>query len=388
MNLNKIDKTLLLQSTMLDNDKKWECIVHSYDYDRTKNSLIHKNINILNEYLFINSFRVLADRFQLDQLSNMSQVKFVSSVSKATALMDVSKKILGIEGQELSGKGVTIAFIDTGIEEHSDFCIGNKRIKFFKDFVGEGSKCYDDNGHGTFVAGVASGNGAMSGGKFSGVAPQSDIISLKALNKHGEASADKILNAMEWVYDNHKTFNIRVVCMSFGSEPLGYNDPIMNGAEALWKEGIVVVAAAGNSGPEYQTVKSPGVSSQIITVGGFNDNRIEGQEINQSYFEIAQFSSRGPAFSRFKPDLVAPSVDITSCSRKNDYTKLSGTSVATPMIAGMSALLIESNPNLKPIDVKRILLSSCTPITLNRNLEGFGYPNLNKLQRGNWQYRR
>ncbi len=380
MNLRKIDKTLFSNASMLEEGKRWECIVHSFDYERTKNILIHKNIKILNEYLFINSFRVLADRRQIEQLSNMSQVKFVSSVSKATALMDVAKKVLGIDNQNLSGKGVTIAFIDTGIEEHSDFCMGKKRIVAFKDFVDGKERCYDDNGHGTFVAGVCSGNGAISCGKYCGIAPQSKIISLKALNKHGEASADKILNAMEWIYDNHKKYDIRVVCMSFGSEALGYNDPIMNGAEALWQEGVVVVAAAGNSGPEYQTIKSPGVSSQIITVGGFNDNRIEEEEINPSFFEIAQFSSRGPAFSRYKPDLVAPSVDISSCGLGNCYTKLSGTSVATPMIAGMCSLLIENNPNLKPVEVKRMILSSCTPITLNRNLEGFGFPNLNKIK--------
>ena len=90
---------------------------------------------------------------------------------------------------------------------------------------------------------------------------------------------------MQWVYDNHKKRNIRVVCMSFGSEPLGYNDPIMSGAEELWKNGIVVVAAAGNSGPEFQTIKSPGVSSRIITVGGFDDNRISAEDFNEKFFE-------------------------------------------------------------------------------------------------------
>ena len=224
------------------------------------------------------------------------------------------------------------------------------------------------------------GSGALSGGKFSGVAPQANIISLKALDKNGEASADKILNAMEWVYNNHKEYNIRVVCMSFGSEPLGFNDPIMKGAEALWREGVVVVAAAGNSGPEFQTIKSPGVSSQIITVGGFNDNRIE-DEFDKNYFEIAKFSSRGPAFSRFKPDMVAPAVEINSCGIGNKYVKLSGTSVATPMIAGFCALILEAKPFYKPNEIKRILLSSCKPISYNRNLEGFGYPDFNLIKK-------
>lgn len=376
---NKIDKTLLNIVEFLQDDKKFQCIVRAYDYKRLKSILLHRKIEILNEYLFIKSFRIYATRKQIIGLSNLSQVKFISSVSTASALMNVARKILGSEELQLTGEGVTIAFIDTGVTMHGDFCIGKRRIKYFKDFINNKEHPYDDNGHGTFVAGVCSGNGALSGGKFSGVAPRSNIISLKALNGLGEASADKILNAMEWVYLNHNEYDIKLVCMSFGSDPLGLNDPIMSGAEALWKEGLVVVAAAGNSGPEFQTIKSPGVSSQIITVGGFDDNRIDIDSFNENFFEVADFSSRGPAFSRYKPDLVAPSVDIVSCGREKAYTVLSGTSVATPMIAGLCALLLEQNSKLKPIEVKRLLLSCCKPISYNKNLEGFGYPQFKKI---------
>lgn len=375
----KIDKTLLNIVEFLQDDKKSQCIVRAHDYKRLKSILLHRKIEILNEYLFIKSFRILANRKQIKDLTNLSQVKFISSVSTASVLMNIAKRILGSDDVSLTGKNVTVAFIDTGIVEHGDFCIGERRIKYFKDFVNNKEKPYDDNGHGTFVAGVCSGNGALSGGKFSGIAPQSNIISLKALNGLGEASADKILNAMEWIYLNHKAYDIKLVCMSFGSDPLGLNDPIMSGAEALWKEGLVVVAAAGNSGPEFQTIKSPGVSSQIITVGGFDDNRIDLDLFNENFFEVAEFSSRGPAFSRYKPDLVAPSVDIVSCGREKAYTTLSGTSVATPMIAGLCALLLEQNSKLKPIEVKRLLLSCCKPISYNKNLEGFGYPQFKKI---------
>lgn len=378
---NKIDKMLLNMVYFLESDKKWECIVKAYDYIRLKNILLHYKIEILNEYQFIKSFRILADKKQISLLSNMTQVKFISSVSKASVLMQISKKILGIENCSLTGKNLTVAFIDTGIYEHGDFVVGDKRIKYFKDFINGKEICYDDNGHGTFVAGVCCGNGALSCGKYSGIAPQANIVSLKALNGLGEASADKILNAMEWVYNNHRQYNIKVVCMSFGSEPLGFNDPIMAGADALWQEGIVVVAAAGNSGPEYQTIKSPGVSSKIITVGGFDDNRLSQEEFDEHYFEIAEFSSRGPAFQRFKPDLIAPSVDIVSCGREKPYVTLSGTSVATPMIAGCALLLLEREPYLKPNDVKRKLLTCCKPISYNKNLEGNGYPILNKIIR-------
>ncbi len=376
---SKIDSRLLYIVSLLDEDKKWECIVHAYDYQRTKGILLHNKIKILNEYLFIKSFRVLATKKELSFLSKISQVKYISSLSKAFAQMETAKDILGVKDLNCGGEGVNVAFIDTGIIEHADFCLGGKRIIFFKDFVAENEAPYDDNGHGTFVAGVCAGNGALSCGKYSGIAPKVNIISLKALNNKGEASADKILNAMEWVYNNHKEYNIRVVCMSFGSEPLGYNDPIMKGADALWSAGVTVVAAAGNSGPQYNTIKSPGVSGRLITVGGFNDNRIKDGEYDARFFEVADFSSRGPAFQKFKPDLVAPSVDIVSCGITKSYTTLSGTSVATPMVAGLCALILQKYPSLKPSEVKRAILSCCKPITFNRNFEGVGYPQIYRI---------
>lgn len=378
MNLDKIDKSLLSKVTTFSADNNIECIVKVNNIEKTRKYFLHKKIKILHEYLFINSFKILVNKNQLFQISSLTSVSKIYSITSACTMIDISKKILGVDKTLLTGSGVTIAFIDTGVFSHADFLIGRNRIRFFKDFVLNKKHNYDDNGHGTFVAGVCSGGGVLSGGLYSGVAPQADIISLKALNGLGEASADKILDAMEWVYENHKKFNIKVVCMSFGSEPLGYNDPIMSGAEALWREGVTVVAAAGNSGPEYQTIKSPGVSSQIITVGGFDDNRIDGK-FQESFFEIADFSSRGPAFKRFKPDLVAPSVDIKSCGISTFYTSLSGTSVATPMIAGIACLLLQAKPNLTPQQIKQTLISVCRPITLNHNFEGYGYPNLKDL---------
>lgn len=357
----------------LASEHKVECIIRAYDFSKLKEYLHKNKIEITNEYLFIKSICIKANKSQLDKLTSCSQVDFIYSVSSASMLMHVAKKVLNVESVALTGQGVNIAFIDTGINSHLDFVLGRNRIIYFKDFIENKTQPYDDNGHGSFVSGVCSGSGACSCGKLCGIAPRSNIISLKALNGKGEASADKILDAMQWVYENHKEYDIKVVCMSFGSEPLGYNDPIMSGAEALWREGVIVVAAAGNSGPQFQTIKSPGVSSKIITVGGFDDNRIEN-EYKEQFFEIAEFSSRGPAFQRFKPDLVAPSVDIISCSHEGGYCKLSGTSVATPMIAGLVCLLLEKDAKLTPDQIKRMLLSCCKGITFNHNLEGYGYP--------------
>lgn len=374
----KIDSFLFQNVMALGEQTKWQCLVYCNDFQRTKKILLHNKVEIVGEYLFINAFSVLASKRQISYLSKISQVRFISSLSKVSALMNVAGKVLGAKNSNLTGRGRRVAFIDTGINYHCDFCLGQNRLKLFKDFVGNKKECYDDNGHGTFVAGVCSGNGALSGGKYLGIAPQSEIFVLKALDQNGQAGADKILGAMEWVYDNYKKEEIDVVCMSFGSEPLGYNDPIMRGAEALWNEGVVVVAAAGNSGPEYQTIKSPGVSKKIITVGGFDDNRNE-ETFDSHFFEVAPFSSRGPAMRNYKPDLVAPAVDIVSCSTSDFYSSLSGTSVACPMIAGLCLLLKEKDRSLLPEAIKKMLLSSCKQICFNRNSEGYGYPNLDKI---------
>lgn len=379
MNYKKIDQRLFQLIYCLTNDNKIDCFV----YYNNKNALLHilqkMKIEIKNEYLFINSFFCRATKEEIYALSKASVVEYISSLSVACCQMNVSRDILKINDFNLLGEGISVAFIDTGINPHCDFMLGENRIKFFKDFIENKNFPYDDNGHGTFVCGVCAGNGYLSKFKYAGIAPKSNIYSLKALNKNGEATANKILDAMEWVFNNHKKEKIKVVCMSFGSEPIGYNDPIMQGANALWQDGVVVVAAAGNSGPKESTIKSPGISPEIITVGGFDDNRFDDKTFNKDFFEMANFSSRGPALRHFKPDVVAPSVDITSCGRSEFYTKLSGTSVATPMIAGFICLMLERFPKLSPQEVKLKLLQSCSSIGFDANSEGYGVPNLKRI---------
>ena len=375
----KIDTELKKILTLGNDEKEVKCLIYVSGFNANVKNLEDFGIKIEEKFPFINAISAKVPVELINKLSMKSYVEYISSQSKVEALMNIARKVLKAENIA-GGNEVTIAYIDTGIAPHADFKLVRNRIIKFVDLINGKTNAYDDNGHGTFVAGVGSGNGALSGGKYRGIAPNSNIVSIKALDKHGEANATKILEAMQWVYDNNLEYNIKVVCMSFGSEPLGFNDPIMKGAEALWRKGIVIVSAAGNSGPDYQTIKSPGISPRIITVGGMNDNRFD-EEYKEEFFEIAKFSSRGPAFNKFKPDIVAPSVDINSCSNKEGYTKLSGTSVATPMIAGLCALAYEKNKYLKPDQIKRALLASSNGITYNRNLEGYGLPNLEKFLR-------
>ncbi|MBO5910502.1 MAG: S8 family serine peptidase, partial [Clostridia bacterium] len=209
--------------------------------------------------------------------------------------------------------------------------------------------------------------------QYCGIVPNCNIVMIKALDHLGETSSNTILEAMQYIYNIHKKYNIKVVCMSFGADYSGANDPLQKGALALWNNGIIVVAAAGNSGPESNSIKSPGTCSRIITVGGLDDGR------NDGYIKIADFSSRGPAESKFKPDIVAPSVDITSTNydyKNGFYTTMSGTSVATPMIAGICAQLISKHPTYSPDRIKHDLLNMCYPLTHNKNEEGYGYVKL------------
>ena len=375
--MRKID-TNLENVFMLSKSKKNQvCLVEVFDFARARKYFEKRKVKIIKEYRFLNVFCLDATLVDVYDFARMPFVKYIAHSSKVQSFCNVARKIMGVDDIEYDGENICVAIIETGISPHLDFTLGKNRIRKFIDFVSDKTMPYDDNGHGTFVAGVLCGSGLVSFGKYGGFAKNADIISVKALDKNGEATATTILDAIEWIYKNHKKYDIKVVCMSFGSEPLGYNDPIMRGAEKLWNSGIVVVAAAGNSGPDYYTIKSPGISSRIITVGGFDDNRI-GDTYNENFFEIAPFSSRGPAFSRIKPDVVAPSVDIVSCGRHSDYVTLSGTSVSAPMIAGICAIILQKYPHLKPDQVKKIILQCSRGITHNRNLEGMGYPVLKR----------
>ncbi len=374
--MQKIDKKLLNFVILSKKECIFDCVVYYSNKSKIQDFFYKNNIEVVKDLDFLDAFIVRFNSTNILKVASLNYVYFISSVSNVFALMDVSKNILGINNLGYTGKGVSIAYIDTGINQHLDFCLKRNRIIKFCDFVNGVKTPYDDNGHGTFVSGVASGAGTISNGKYGGIAPGSNIISLKALNEKGEANAVTILESMDWIYSNKTKYNIDIVCMSFGSEPLGSFDPIMKGAEKLWQSGIVVVCAAGNSGPQRETIKSPGISKRIITVGGFDDKRELDGTFSFDKFEVADFSSRGPAFGRIKPDLIAPSVNITSCNSHGEYKQMSGTSVATPMVAGLVAIIKEKYPNSTPDQIKRYLLHNAKSIRNINYAEGYGVVNI------------
>lgn len=368
----KIDKKLLNFAILSKKERNFDCVIYYNNKRQMLNFFNKNNIQLIKELEFLSAFVVRFNAANIFKAASLNCVQFISSVSNVSALMDVSREILGVNKVALWGSGVTVAFIDTGVSSHLDFLLGKNRIIKFCDFVNDAQNAYDDNGHGTFVCGVACGSGVVSNGKYRGVAPGANIIAIKALNANGEANAVTILEGMDWIYKNKNKYNISVVCMSFGSEPLGSYDPIMKGAEKLWQSGIVVVCAAGNSGPQNETIKSPGISRRIITVGGLDDKRSDDGLFDFDNFEVAKFSSRGPAFGKIKPDLVAPSVNITSCDCRGGYKQMSGTSVAAPMVAGLVAIIKGKYPNSTPDQIKKFLLHNAKTIQSINYAEGYG----------------
>jgi len=278
-----------------------------------------------------------------------------------------------------SGRGVTVAIIDTGIDyTHPDFFDQNNKsivkllvsvlyvtqtqnyvvwsfdkngsvdqlLAFDKDLWNRyGEPVFlDINGHGTHVAGIIAGRGWASNGRYRGIAPGSSLVVVKAFNKDGASSIDLCLTALQWVYNYGKLYNISILSLSWGAYfASDGSDPLSLAVDAIvLDKGIWVFAAAGNAGNYPNTIAVPGVAKNAITVGAWD----------AYYDKLAWFSSLGPTVdNRMKPDFVASGVMVVSTKSRyaninaptvgDYYVALSGTSMATPVVAGLAANFIE-----------------------------------------------
>ena len=284
------------------------------------------------------------------------------------------------------GRGIGVAVIDTGVSPMPDF---KGRLIHGPDLSGEASTL-DTYGHGTVMAGVIGGSGADSagriGGAYTGVAPMANIIAIKTAGRNGVVDVSTILQAMHWVAAYRTQYNIRVLNLSWGT-PSTQNhsvDPLNYAVQRLWRDGITVVVASGNSGPGVSTVTKPGDDPTVITVGAFDDKG----NIKETDDGVTSWSSRGPtAAGVTKPDIVAPGrsliatrafgsdVDIKypKAHIEPSYIKGSGTSEAAAVVSGLVALMLEARPGLTPDQVKAILKSTALPIgTIDANTQGAG----------------
>ena len=342
---------------------------------------IERNFDVCGLYPFIRSVAIKCSLKDAVKLERMQEVEYVSAQSKVLALSDDEEKHALNDGkisqnhkgenngdfdnlttqndvyerrnvsnnglfspvptfdESLDGSGVTLCVMDTGVSPHLDLSVPRERIVHFVDMINESAEPYDDNGHGTFVAGVAAGNGNASARKTAGGAPKANIVGVKVIDDSGESGTFKILDGMQWLFDNFRRYDVRVVCMSFGAEPLEYADPLKIGVEMLARSGLIVVCASGNSGAG--SLKSPAISTEVISVGAVDKN-----------LNVASFSSRGYYGGAYRPDVYSQGVDVAGIQVGGTYGKMSGTSVSAPYVAGACCLLCQKYRKLTPYQAK------------------------------------
>ena len=281
------------------------------------------------------------------------------------------------------GDGVTIGFLDTGLDQLQGTSSGlglstdlYGRDKFWGtyDAINNTISNYSDeiNGHGTHVASIAGNADYDVYGKVYGVAPNAALVGIKAFDYEGKATYADVIRGIDWAVQVKDDINLRVLNMSFSGPVRSYywQDPLNQAVMKAWQAGIVVVASAGNKGPEPMTIGVPGNVPYIITVGAMTDNYTSTLFTDD---KLATFSAAGPTPSGFvKPDVLAPGGHLsglmafdTQIAQEHPefhdggrYFEMSGTSQAAGVVSGVVALMLTQDPSLTPDDVKCRLMDS------------------------------
>lgn len=368
---------------------------------------------VRRDYENLNHIAVDVPAEAVGQLAARSDVNFVSEDRpiQVTGHLETTTgaelaRTYGADSSTIDGAGIGIAVIDSGIfTNHHTFSAA--RVVASVDFTGEG-RTDDPYGHGTHVASIAVGNRHIAGGAYTGIAPRARLINVRVLDSEGRGTTSNAIAGIDWCISQKAAHNIRVLNLSFGAVAVDSyaNDPLCQAVRRAFDAGLVVCVAAGNLGKDeagnklYGAIHSPGIEPSAITVGAANtlgtDSRLDDV--------VTTYSSRGPTRgfvtdsqgvdhydNIIKPDLVAPGNRIidavspnnrllsttpaldanVSALAKHKMMYMSGTSMATPVVAGAAALLLQRNPRLTPNLVKAILEYTAQP------LEGF-----NTLEQG------
>lgn len=287
-----------------------------------------------------------------------------------------------VHAQNVLGRGVTIAFLDTGLSTQGGLGkvieAGYKRrfvgqVNFLQKRPRLRKNGVDANGHGTHVSGLVwNVFRDRDSGTFMGSAPGARILMLKVLDENGQGKYEDAIEAIQWAIEHKDKYNIRVMNLSLYAEVGSpyWADPLDRAVEAAWQAGIVVVAAAGNGGPDAMTVAVPGNDPYIIAVGALDGKETAGYLADDT---LTEYSAAGPTYDMFvKPDVVAPGHKLVSFlapgskfatervdrKRGEHWFVMNGTSCASPLISGIAALILEQHPGLSPDEVKYRLMAS------------------------------
>ncbi len=314
------------------------------------------------EFQLINGFAATMSGAQILGLSRVPGILRIEEDVQVTTQMDAARRDFGVEAAwsqfGVDGTGTVICVVDTGVDRNHEQFSG-KTLYFF-DAVNGQSLAYDDNGHGTHVAAIAAGGGTggSNAGIFRGVAPEADIYAAKVLSSSGSGSLSQVIAGVEWCAGMPEVHIINMRLGTAGGSDGG--DALSQAVNAaVLKEEKIVVVAAGNSGDGPESVGSPGAAEHAVTVGAVAEwSAPVGTDRHSMGVYLMAFSSRGPTLDgRVKPDIVAPGATIRSAraGTVNGYVTYSGTSMATPFVAGALALALDANPWLTALQAKFLL---------------------------------
>jgi serine protease AprX len=336
---------------------------------------------VLEEFPLIQSFELSLPVGQLTSLIRLPGVQFVSydgpvrgtavDVSNLQTTFPASADVAAAwnVAAPATGQGVTVAVIDTGVNAAHPDLAGHVTAVSVNP---KATSAADGEGHGTHVAGIIAGRDPQ--GHYIGVAPDAHVISVKVSDDTGNSNESDLIRGLSWVYTNRAAYGIRAVNVSAHALTSSsyLTSPVDAAVEALWQAGVVVVAAAGNEGAAHAAVwHAPGNDPFAVTVGALDDNQTAALGDDS----LATFSSRGKTIEFInKPDVVAPGRKIVAplasqsavlarlfpnrIAADGQHIRLSGTSMAAPVVTGTVALLLQRYPSLTPDQVKWVLLNS------------------------------
>ena len=353
-------------------------------------TLLSEEVNFVPTWRFhhIPIIAGIVNTNRVEDLLNVEGVVFLTLNGELRIMLD---NAIGIHHVDTvwdfgyTGEGISVAIIDTGIDpnhvsindlDDNPDTIDPKVVAFYDaldDSGDDGSgetTAYDDHGHGSHCAGITAGTGVVDEGPLGdgstpwrGVAPGATLVGVKVLDGGGSGSFEEVMRGMEWTIDNQEKYNIRSASMSLGGVWLveltqEQEERVTTLANEMVAHGISLMIAAGNSAA-YGTIGTPGAAKDVITVGATEDSR-----------QLAFYSSKGPTHEgQIKPNVAAIGSAVHSVQAEftgdnptydsngspNGYTSKSGTSMATPMVAGMAVLLHQANPDLQPLMIRSIL---------------------------------